>query len=495
MMKAQGLLINMATANESIGCIRKRINAEQKPVLPLLPSDDQSLLMSKLTDDLLCEIFLRLPHGLSVTQCSIVCKRWFSLITNPQFVLSFNQYHYNLYQYYYYFGSSKMSYDVNYSFYSSKLDKPIIYEQNYSRYMCTEKFDAIPSYNLNFLPFPCVAVWAFFNDLMLVSPKGSFKKYYVCNPYTKQWLKLPETQLPSKTTTSIKYYQYFKDYKLTKQTWLMLPSSPFTPPLRVTPYKYQYFGCRFVCETDKEEYDDITQFRYKVVLIYQSVDIYNFTACVFCSETRKWWQTHCALPALNLRDEGSFVRGVDVVSSDGFLYWLDGVRSFKGISAWDPWSCIGSCSDQNNMNGHLIHLPVDFCRSQSPSEGKVCIGVVLGQLRLLQLLKTKNACFSLRVWELNYGDDFGPSCMRTSWLLVHEGELKGVNEIFGCAFHPNEEDVISMSKDGIVKCQYHFGEGKLKETGNFLGKFAKDDGIIEDRPVKYFNIFTLIYPF
>ncbi|KMS96705.1 hypothetical protein BVRB_8g200110 isoform A [Beta vulgaris subsp. vulgaris] len=39
-----------------------------------------------LTDDLLAEIFCRLPRLKSVIQCKCVCKQWLSLISQPEFI-------------------------------------------------------------------------------------------------------------------------------------------------------------------------------------------------------------------------------------------------------------------------------------------------------------------------------------------------------------------------------------------------------------------------
>ncbi|PON69394.1 hypothetical protein PanWU01x14_088350 [Parasponia andersonii] len=185
-----------------------------------------------------------------------------------------------------------------------------------------------------------------------------------------------------------------------------------------TPIEHQYFGCRFVCETD-----------------YQC-DVDCFMAFIFCSETGKWWRTYC---------------------ENGVMYWLDGLRSFEGMIAWNPLSCIGPCSNQNYRKCHLIRLPVRFSHTQPPSEGKACIGVVSAKLRIMP------------------------------WLLVNEVGLKGGEaETFAFVFNPTNEDATYVVRNRNIY-EYALQTGELEETDSkFLDITSQDNA-------KYFSVFTLMY--
>lgn len=52
-----------------------------------------SRFMSAISDDLLLEIFIRLPDFRCIIACNAVCKRWVSLIPPPQFICNFTRRH------------------------------------------------------------------------------------------------------------------------------------------------------------------------------------------------------------------------------------------------------------------------------------------------------------------------------------------------------------------------------------------------------------------
>ncbi|GMN54883.1 hypothetical protein TIFTF001_024001 [Ficus carica] len=130
--------------------IRKKINnIEEAPPPETPPSRFMSDIVS---DDLLIQILLRLPHARHAIRCTAVCKRWHSLI-NHQFIRSFMPH-----------DSHKRSSDssTSSSFISSS-----------------------------------------FGDLLLLVPPCNIHAYYICNPVTKQWLSLPAAPISSPYTTSV----------------------------------------------------------------------------------------------------------------------------------------------------------------------------------------------------------------------------------------------------------------------------------------------------
>ena len=75
---------------------RKRSRKQKKQLAAAAAATNSaaSKFMSVVPDDLLLEIFLRLPNGRSVIQSATVCKRWCSLVINPdsaKFIGRFNE--------------------------------------------------------------------------------------------------------------------------------------------------------------------------------------------------------------------------------------------------------------------------------------------------------------------------------------------------------------------------------------------------------------------
>ncbi|CAI0474709.1 unnamed protein product [Linum tenue] len=140
------------------------VPSAQRPIWPQGNPPPLNL-FSKLANDLLIEILIRLPNPRSSCRCKAVCKLWRSLITDPSFSLRFISHH-------------------------------------RSRYQPAAVF--LPSHKphsiLSFLPMPDEArpdLRAFdcFKDLLLCGFADLFgelgRSYLVCNPFTKQWVALP----------------------------------------------------------------------------------------------------------------------------------------------------------------------------------------------------------------------------------------------------------------------------------------------------------------
>ncbi|CAL1396340.1 unnamed protein product [Linum trigynum] len=130
--------------------------------LPPLPLN----LFSKLGDNLLVEILIRLPNPRSFCRCKAVFKSWRTLISDPSFNRRFISHHQSRY-------------------------KPVF------MFLPAPDQDSI----LSFLPVsdkarPRFRVMDCFKDLLLcgfleIETTKLRRSYLVCNPFTKQWTTLP----------------------------------------------------------------------------------------------------------------------------------------------------------------------------------------------------------------------------------------------------------------------------------------------------------------
>ncbi|CAI0412488.1 unnamed protein product [Linum tenue] len=130
-------------------------------------------MINKLGDDLLVEILIRLPHPRSAFLCKAVCKRWNYLISDPS--------------------SSFTRRFISHRRSSNHPPPPSLFLPSND-----------PQAILCFLPVPDGArpnprVFDCFKDLILCGfAESSYgiaaeldRSYFVCNPFTKQWVTLP----------------------------------------------------------------------------------------------------------------------------------------------------------------------------------------------------------------------------------------------------------------------------------------------------------------
>lgn len=137
---------------------------------------EEECVLNNLTDDLLLEILIRLSvsdYYRFVIRCSLVCKRWFSVISSPYFPKRRVRPTTLLLQ----MGDS------------TRLPRYYIPPQPTTSTIVDRKpLSSFSTHYLNFLPEAEVMVRASYNDLLLVS--GS-RKLYICNPFTRLWFLLP----------------------------------------------------------------------------------------------------------------------------------------------------------------------------------------------------------------------------------------------------------------------------------------------------------------
>ncbi|CAI0422730.1 unnamed protein product [Linum tenue] len=120
-------------------------------------------MISKLRDDLLVEVLIRVPEPSSRCRCKLVCKQWNSLLSDPYFVPRFDHHR-------------------------NHIETPLLPSDTF----------------LSFLPVPDelrkdFRIFDAFKDLLLcgfaellASPNcEADRSYLLCNPSTKQWMALP----------------------------------------------------------------------------------------------------------------------------------------------------------------------------------------------------------------------------------------------------------------------------------------------------------------
>ncbi|PON67622.1 hypothetical protein TorRG33x02_264110, partial [Trema orientale] len=410
----------------------------------ILPTDDTtegnnrlSKFLNNVHDELLYEIFVRFPDCRSAVQYSSVCKRWSSIISNSAFVQDFIHIHDHCQPFsddYY----SLRPFTILFRRHNLYFDNDDEHESQYFDPFCqvfSEKSKILhgkmPSNYFNFLPCP-VAMLASFDDLVVVTsiehaPISGATDNYICNPLTKQWLALPKVSLPSR----------IRGYGLVREPTIC----------------NKQLGCT-------------TNARYRVVLIGRAIsrsDLvrgrYNeFVAVVFCSEIGQWSESIISLRHWGIESN----LDIKVVASNGVLYWLEGYP-LKGIVAFDPFN------DIHTKQCRFINLPVVcFKNTQRSTEGKVCLGVVKGQLRLSQLSKVQSY-FVFKVWELKNWEGESPS-----WDLVYNLKLNSSErKMFVLSFHPNNTNVVFLLCGNNV-CRYEISEKKYEKVGKYPDELEID---------------------
>ncbi|CAL1352384.1 unnamed protein product [Linum trigynum] len=219
-------------------------------------------MIGKLGDDLLVEILIRLPNHRFASGCKPVCKRWRSLISSPRFNRRFISHH--------------------------RINQPTM----------PDNPDDLQSIILSFLPpMPsavagCFKVLDCFKDLVLCGfwdldsdNKELCRSYFICNPFTKQWMGLPLA--PEKAT----------GYKSHCTRFVFEP--------------------RISYDLDMEGGDDeqkivYSEYRFRVVSMYQHDK--SIKLDWFCSQSGKWTNE-----ALVLR--GKTKMNGQVISCNGELFW------------------------------------------------------------------------------------------------------------------------------------------------------------------------------
>ncbi|KAK7834273.1 putative F-box protein At3g23950 [Quercus suber] len=396
--------------------------------------------LNKIPVAILFEILYRLPSR-TAHLCKSVSKRWYSLISNPSFARGFIHHRrrhsdsepFNLllrYTIRYYMGPPK--------------DKIQVLPFNSSETCSDGKYG---NNILNFLPcFKRGRLYkndfgvASFNDLLLVHnrvtsarKKVGFCEYYICNPYTKQWFKLPRCSSHTLRTDKV----------------------------------------GFICEAYENAH-----YRYKVVLIH-SPNEPNATQLhmeVFSSEIGKWCKSVVSSPrGLNPFKRKFECAGV-VVACNGMLHWVDTEVNgmIKGFVVFDPFNDAERCN--------YIDLPVNFSPQVEFGFGvpdNFSFGVFRGRLRILHNPRAGfNHTFSFYVWELEDYNNAGTWCMKHEVCyenMVFEHDLSryvGLARNFRysmvefLAFHPDNGEIVFFKfRNYQVMCTVNMRTRESKMAG------------------------------
>ncbi|CAI0388606.1 unnamed protein product [Linum tenue] len=321
------------------------------------------------------------PNPRSACRCKLVCKRWSSLIFDP---VLFNRR----------FVSHHRSRNQQPPSSASSLGRPAIDHH--------ELYTHDP-------PIPVFAVMDSYKDLVLcgfedVGPTSGelYRTYFVCNPFTKQWLALP-----------------------------------LAPEL---PAGCSYFFTRLVCEprivNDLELGDDqvfaySSQYRFCVVRLYRHGSSSKLD--VFCSDTGEWTNDVLVLP-----DYHQFIDR-NVVSCNGELFWSYAVPSNDPgavhtikpfIAAFNPF--------RPDIPPAAIDVPEVFCRPGwdiSVSQG------ALHAIAFEDLLRPGLSQIGSSVWRLERD--------RKSWRKLWDGlltkpELYELRHYLRPCLHPEKPEVFFL---------------------------------------------------
>ncbi|PON51574.1 F-box domain containing protein [Parasponia andersonii] len=152
-------------------------------------------------DDIAVEIFIRLPDRKSEVNCSLVCKRWFSIIDSIHFRNKKLQRHQSqslslpcTFLFRYEFTGRTFLHP----FYHYFTDESKILHQIHGGSSSSSSSSTSSSY-LDFLPWKKVGICSSSNDLLLLCGEWG-TNFMICNPFTKQWTELPQPHMALPTT-------------------------------------------------------------------------------------------------------------------------------------------------------------------------------------------------------------------------------------------------------------------------------------------------------
>ncbi|KAM6593261.1 hypothetical protein CsatA_000964 [Cannabis sativa] len=376
---------------------------------------DYNDMISVLTDDLFLKILTQIPDYRSVMQCSLVCKRWSSLISGSQCYLSrlFNKQDHQDHKSKPKPKPNPVSLLLRYADHSPS---KILHGK---RHPCPWLSPSCKSNYLNFLNFkrserwenkrePKPIVRSTYRDLLLLQKTPT--KFCICNPITEQCVSLPES--PS--------------YEECRVGFVCMPKS--------------------CCQLGEIEgfNDSYCSMEYRVVLF----DVEKVCIAVFSSETGEWKESILSIKfPSQFRDVWLDWGSTSVACSNGKLYWLlEFACEAIGVVALDV------LMTDPTQQCRFIGLPKGFLKaSQRVGIRRVgvlamasVIGMVRGRLRLCQSYWYGNELskIHLKSWDLkmnnydhNEEDDHG-------WVLVHDVVVQNCEErkLYVIGYHPDPDD-------------------------------------------------------
>ncbi|XP_074297076.1 F-box protein At5g07610-like [Silene latifolia] len=249
-----------------------------------------STTIEDLDDDMLTQILVRLSNCKTVLVCSPVNKRWYSLISDPNFPYLFANH------------KKKTTTLMKGSGCDHEDDEPsltfVTARSCDEQQFITEARFGSPKLSLEFLPNNNFIATATFKDLMLCYQRGTCdetgRDYYIINPLTKRWVALPP---------------YDQQYLITDTVLICQP-----------PYNHtQHYKFRVV-EVCRQESEDI------------------FDLVVYCSEIGEWKEIELRIP----KEAGPLMMTTaepEIVVCNGIIY----IKCGLCLMALDPFDVNDAC--------------------------------------------------------------------------------------------------------------------------------------------------------
>ncbi|CAN6545724.1 unnamed protein product [Malus baccata var. baccata] len=391
-----------------------------------------------LPDPLLVEILCQLPCSKVVFQCKSVSKRWLRLISDPSFLRRF-------------------------LCVQRVQQKPILstlvilafsdVEGHKTEVFTTSKHPLFQSSNLSLSFLPCFGdkedrepvVVATYNDLILCCATNRLGgDYYICNPYTKQWVAFPPAPQVHNGEVA---------------------------PLGVGFMCDPYYNSSSREDGSSTSFDIIqlnTEYRWTIVRIVRNLSDAGYHVEMISTETRGEWRELsllCSPQQLkHLQSIHTDVEGFisySAVAHNGKFYWLP--TTSECTFELDPF--ITDSSGDNVAKCRFIDEPDAFFISASNWH----LGVCKGCLRMCKVGLGADDPFS--VWELKLqeapeGDwEFEWLADRITQpfddipLFSEQEDRSGTVEML--SFHPNNQDIVYFRFDQHIVTG-NFREGKLE---------------------------------
>ncbi|XP_021742941.1 uncharacterized protein LOC110715668 [Chenopodium quinoa] len=380
-------------------------------------------LFSSMIDELLTEIFLRLPID-SVCRFKLVCKHWCSLLSSDYFVSRFTEYNHNqqcpftLVFQYSVFGPSGNAEILNPI--GAISNHPVLSKSLRNRPL---DLNFKRDFNDNFLKIEPMRVMASCHDLLLC---GHFGSLYVVNLLTRCWIHIPPPPIRDQDR---------------ERTILNL---------------MQYPKAGLLCSHDNKNGDGLC--KYKVILlpgirsdimfpqpcVVVPPEIYasQFSVRIFSSESRQWVDIAVDWYPWSLN---AYLSCTPILSHEGKLHWLNGP------------SLVSLDANANNLSCHSVDLPNELSIKPSLIFG-YCFGVCQGKFRLARLIyKKADGGTVLLVWDLeDYHKGVWQSAHRV--ILQHQPSLKKYDYRFRLmAFHPFDRDMVFVDMNGVFQFNMRTG--------------------------------------
>ncbi|PRQ26210.1 putative F-box domain-containing protein [Rosa chinensis] len=358
-----------------------------------------------LPEFLLVEILCRLPCKFGL-RCKCVCKSWSTLISQPYF-----ESHRALY-----LRNNCDNEQVSELFTISKQSHPGLKPLNFGL-----------SSLLHLDEEPIVV--ATYNDFILLCDTWRYQRnYYVCNPYTKQWVALPRV-----------------------------------------PRRRKDVHVGFTCDSDIRCCKVVRILGFKV-----EPETHPLEVEIFSAETGKWIKSDLVLQGINptLYYYERIKRRISPVAHNGTLYWMTAGGYLIGLELFNKLNINSTkCHGRFISNPH----PVD---ENLLNEEMVC--VCQGCVRLCRLCRGLGRC-SLYVWELKGDDDHEGDGGGSEWCLKKLVDLRPIiSSLWGSyellAFDPNDEDILylwrinweNIRKLTVIEISQKFSSSCLLRTFPFV---------------------------